>query len=169
MPLRGMARRLLSAFSYSNFNYSQYFSYSQSATHKAGIQAARHGSVVGAFDNGPAIGKEGHLIGIAPELEYKGVMFHRAVRAQLSGHLGKIHWAVALMNLNRVSAAQSNLRPMLTCQVDEFMFLASLAARAWLGGGYLGLFVTPHVKGKQGPSQLVFCAYQELNGFGRLD
>src|ERR1700743_383284 len=119
-----------------------------SATYKSRVQAARHRRVIGAFDNGAAIGKECHFIRFSPELEHKGVVLYRSVRAQLAGHLGKIDRPVAFMDLHRISAAQSNLRTALTRQVNELMLFARLAFGARLICLDLCLVVAPDIKRK---------------------
>jgi hypothetical protein len=39
----------------------------KSATHKSRVQTARNGSIIRPFDDGPAIGEECQLEGLAPE------------------------------------------------------------------------------------------------------
>src|SRR5689334_18928287 len=120
-----------------------------SATHKARIQAARDGRVIGSFDDGPPIGEKSHFIGFTPEFQDKSVVLDRAVRAQPSRHLGKVHWAVPLMDLNRVPAAQGDLWPALSCQMDKFTLFAGLAAGTRPVCGDLSLLIAPYVKGEQ--------------------
>ena len=76
------------------------FSYLELTPYKPGIEAAGHGCVISAFDDGPAIREKGHLIRIAPEFEHESIMFDRAVSAQLSGHLRKVYGPVAFMDLD---------------------------------------------------------------------
>ncbi len=76
-----------------------------SATHKSSVQAARYRGITGSLDDGPAIGKKGHLIGITPELQHEGIVLDGAVVPQSRRHLSKIHWPVALMDLHGVPAA----------------------------------------------------------------
>src|SRR4249920_1697535 len=73
------------------------------------------------------------------------------------------------MDLDRVPAAQRDLRPAFSCQVDKLTLFTGLAAGAWPVRGDLSLLVAPHVEREQGAAQLVFCSYQELDGLGRLD
>ena len=44
------------------------------AAYIAGVEAARNRRVGGAFDDGAAVGKEGNLIGLLPELQHEGVV-----------------------------------------------------------------------------------------------
>src|SRR5271165_5384572 len=60
-----------------------------SASHKPRIQAARNSGVGCAFDDGPAVGEQRHLIGLAPELEHEFVVPHYAVCFQPLLHLKK--------------------------------------------------------------------------------
>src|ERR1017187_4196629 len=62
------------------------------------IQAACHPSVGCALDDGPPVGKQGHLIGLAPELQHKFIVPHHAERLQPTLHLGKINRPGALVN-----------------------------------------------------------------------
>src|SRR5579864_8578656 len=89
--------------------------------YKTGIQAARYCRIIRAFDDGPAVGKKGHLVRIAPEFQHESIVFDRAMCAEPRGHLGKIDGAMTFVDLNRVPAAQRNLRAALTRQMNEFM------------------------------------------------
>ena len=97
------------------------------AAYKPGIQAARNGRVIGAFDNGPAIGKERDFIRIAPELQHKRIVLDLAMMSQTAGHLGKVHGTAALMDPHGISSAKRDLRAALTRQMDELMLRARLA------------------------------------------
>ena len=70
----------------------------------ASVEAACNGRIGRSFDDGPSVGKEGHLVGFVPELQDELVVAHGAVWAQASGHLGEVHRALLLMNLHGISA-----------------------------------------------------------------
>src|SRR5262245_48127719 len=118
----------------------------RSASHEPCVQAAGYGRVVRALDDGPAVGKERHLVRIAPELEHKSVMLHRAVGDQPGGHLGKVYRTRALMDLHRVSPAQRDLRAAFAGEVGKLPPATGLAPRTRLVRGDLRMFVPPDVE-----------------------
>ena len=75
------------------------------AAYEAGVEAPSYGGVGGAFDNGAAIGEQGHLVGLVPELEDEVVAADSAVGLQSPIHLGEVDGTLPLMNLHRISAA----------------------------------------------------------------
>src|SRR4030088_948829 len=117
-----------------------------SASDKSRIQTACNGGVVVSLNNGPTVGKKGHLIGITPELQDKCIVLDSAMYSQPSRHFSEIHRAVALMDLHRVPAAQRDLWPALARQVNEFPLFACLAAGARPGSSNLSLLVVPNVE-----------------------
>ena len=119
-----------------------------SATHKSSVQAARYRGITGSLDDGPAIGKKGHLIGITPELQHEGIVLNGAVVPQSRRHLSKIHWPVALMDLHGVPAAHGDLRPAFARQMNELPLFAGLAARTWPGSSNFSLLIAPYVEGE---------------------
>ncbi len=52
----------------------------------SGVQAAGDGCVRCAFDDGPAVGEERHLVGLGPELQDEIVVPHRAVRLEAGAY-----------------------------------------------------------------------------------
>src|SRR5208283_347719 len=63
------------------------------------VQASRDGGVGGAFDDGTAVGEEGHLIRLVPELQHELVMSHLAVRGEAAGDFVEVYGALTLVNL----------------------------------------------------------------------
>ena len=51
----------------------------KSAAYKTGVEAAGYGGVSGSFDDGAAVGKQRHLVGVSPELEDKVIVAHGPV------------------------------------------------------------------------------------------
>ena len=119
-----------------------------SASNESRVQAARDGGVAGSLDDGPAVWKKGHLIRITPELQHESIVLDSAVCPQPSRHFSEIHGPVALVDLYRVPAAQGDLRPALTRQMNEFPLLARLAAGARPGSSNLSLLIAPNVEGE---------------------
>ena len=75
-------------------------------------------------------------------------MAHGAVGLEAAIQLDEINGPLALMDLDGVPAAQRNVRPTFTGEMDEISFVASSAAWAGLGGRDLGVLVGPEVKRK---------------------
>src|SRR5450755_714790 len=90
------------------------------AADETGVQTTCDGRIGRSFDDRPAIGKERHLVGFAPELQHKLVVADSAMRLKSTAELGEIHRAMALMNLHGVPATQRYMRPTFTRQVDKF-------------------------------------------------
>src|SRR5579863_7399581 len=85
----------------------------------ARVQAAGHGGVRGAFDDGAAVGEKCHFIRIMPELQDKVVVADGAMRLEAATHFGEINGALAFVNLHRVSAAQSDVRAAFAREMSE--------------------------------------------------
>jgi hypothetical protein len=111
----------------------------------ARVEAARNGRIGRSFDDGPAVGKEGHLVGFAPEFQDEVVMAHGAVGEQARRHLSEVHGALPLVNLHGVSATESDVGSALSGEVDKVSLPASAASRARSRGGDFRALVRPDV------------------------
>src|SRR5579864_7110419 len=85
----------------------------------AGIETARDGRISGAFDDGAAIGKNSELVGIDAGADREIVGADGRERRQAAGQIGQIHGTKALVNLDRVAAAQADGRAALSRKMDE--------------------------------------------------
>lgn len=103
-------------------------------SHIPRVQTSRHGGVAGAFDDGPPVRKQSHLIRLRPELQNKIIVPHCAVRLQALAHLGEIDGAMAFMNLHRVAAAQRDVGASLAGEMRE----VSLATCPAIGSRFVG-------------------------------
>jgi len=112
----------------------------------SGVQAAGHGRVRCALDDGPSVGEERHLIGLGPELQDEIVMPHRAVGLEPGAYFQEINRPVALVDLHRVSSAQRNVRAAFAGQMNKVMLAADMASRAGARGIDFGALVAPHVE-----------------------
>lgn len=92
-------------------------------------------------------------------------MAHLSVRRQALAHFGEVNRPTALMNLNRVSAAECDVRPACSREVYEIMLLAGSTAGTRLAGGHFGVFIPPEINRDQGATKLGLRADQELQGF----
>ena len=70
------------------------------AAYVSGIEAAGYGCVCGAFDDGSAVGEQGHLVGVGPEFQDEIVVSHRAVGFKAGAYFGEIQGAMAFVNLD---------------------------------------------------------------------
>ena len=120
----------------------------------ASVEAACNGRIGRSFDDGPSVGKEGHLVGFVPEFQDEVVMAHGAVREQARRHLSEVHRALPLMNLHGISATESDVRPALSGEMDKVSLPASAASGARPGRGHFRALVSPYVPGEQGPPHL---------------
>ena len=116
-----------------------------SAADIACVQTARNRRVRRSFDDCPAVGKQGHLVGLMPEFEDKLIVPHRAMRPQTSRHLGEVDRTLLFMNLDGISAAERDVRPPLSRQVDEVSLPACVASRSWPDGANFGALVIPDI------------------------
>src|SRR4029077_19082784 len=89
---------------------------------KARIQAPRHAGVGGPLDDRPAIRKQSHLVGLAPELQHEVVMPHFAVRLEALVHDAEVYGPVAFVNLHGIPPTQRNVWPPLALQMNEVSF-----------------------------------------------
>ena len=116
------------------------------APHKPRIQASRDGLVRSALDDGASVGKQRHLIRLTPEFEDKIIVFHLAMRLKTHRHFSEINRAVALMDLDRVSAAQGDLCPAFSGKIGELVFSASWTIRAWTSRSDFSPVIAPEIK-----------------------
>src|SRR3954468_18268415 len=131
-------------------------------TDEAGVEAAGHGGVGGAFDDGSSVGGQRQFVRLAEELQDKVVVAPLAVRREPRLHLAEIYRAAALVDLHGVPSAKSDLRPGVSGEMDEIAKLAGLAIRARLGGVEFGTLVDPDVPGEQRAAHAIFCSDQKL-------
>src|ERR1700722_6530681 len=89
------------------------------ASDVAGIQAACHCCVGRSLDDRPPVGKQGHLIGLAPKLQNKFVVTNASEREQPRAQFRKIYRPFPLMNLPRVSPTQGDMRTALARQMHK--------------------------------------------------
>lgn len=84
-----------------------------------GVQAASNCRVGRAFDDGTAIGKEGHFVGIVPELQHEVIVPDHAVGLEAAIHLREIDWPLVLVNLHGVATAERNMRSPFSREMDK--------------------------------------------------
>ena len=66
----------------------------------AGVQTARNGRIRCAFDNRPAIGKQGQFERIFLEPQHDTVLANLAVSSEALAHLGEIDWPGMFVDLD---------------------------------------------------------------------
>src|SRR5579864_8595835 len=93
-------------------------------SHIPRIQTPRHGRVRRALDDGASVGKERHLIRVAPEFQHEVVMADSTVRLKAQVHLGEVDGALPLMDLHGIPAAQGDVWAALAGEVNEVAFAA---------------------------------------------
>ena len=89
------------------------------ASYVPGVQAASNCRVGRAFDDGTAIGKEGHFVGIVPELQHEVIVPDHAVGSEAAIHLREIDWPLVLVNLHGVAPAERNMRSPFSREMDK--------------------------------------------------
>ena len=70
-----------------------------------GVQAASNCRVGRAFDDGTAIGEQGHFVGIVPEPQHEVIVPDHAVGLEAAIHLREIDGPLVLVNLHGVAPA----------------------------------------------------------------
>src|ERR1035438_7287729 len=138
------------------------------AADETGVQTTCNGRVGRPFYDGPAVGKERHLVGVAPEFQHKFVVANSAVRLKAGAEVGEVHWAMALVNLHGVPATERNVRPPFACHVNKFS-RAGAASRLGMTRPQLRSFISPNVPGEQRPPHFGTGAYQILQRLGHGD
>src|SRR5580658_5081534 len=110
------------------------------------VEAARDGSVGGAFDDGAAVGEEGHFVGVVPEFQDEVVVADPAVGLETAVHFGEVDGALAFMDLHGIPATKGDVRTAFAGEMDEVAVAAGAAVGTRLGGGDLGVLVGPQVE-----------------------
>src|SRR5580658_3393734 len=82
------------------------------------IQAACHGGVGGAFDNGAAVREKSHFVGVVPEFQNEVVVADGAVGLKAAIHFGEVNGALALMDLHGIPTAEGDMRTAFTGEMD---------------------------------------------------
>src|SRR5258708_21520491 len=113
------------------------------------VQAARNRRICGPFDDGATVGEEGHLVGVATELQDEVVMADCAVRLESAIEFDEVDWALPLMDLHGISAAQGDVRAALSSKMNEVAFAAGATSGARLSGGDFCPVIGPHVEGQK--------------------
>ncbi len=98
------------------------------AANEAGVETAGDGGIGGAFDDGATVWKDRHFKRLTPEFEDEVVMPDLAMRREAKCEFGEIKGPMPLVNLNRVSAAECDMRAAFARQVDEVALIAAAAA-----------------------------------------
>ena len=101
------------------------------------VEAARESGVGGAFDDGPAVRKEGHFVWLFPELQDEVSMANAAVGLKSFAKVAEINWAMMLVDLYRIASAKRNVRATGPSQVSKVPSPAGAAVRAGIAGGDL--------------------------------
>jgi hypothetical protein len=90
-----------------------------SGADEAGVEGAGEGDVGGALDETAAVGEEGEGVGWVLEAEEEIVETDGAVGAEAVAHGAEIYWAVMLVDLDGVAAAEGDVRAADACEVRE--------------------------------------------------
>src|SRR5882762_434216 len=140
---------------------------------EAGVEAAGDGGIRGSLDDGAPVGKEGDLVLVRPELQHEVGVSHFAVWPQRSIESGKVHGPLLLMDLDRVSSAQSDPRTLLSSQMHKVALAAAAASSLRLVGLHLRMSVRPNVptekRAAQRCARAVDLVQQDLHRLGHGD
>src|SRR6266702_843061 len=149
-----------------------------SGADKTRIQGARDGDVGGALDDGSSVGEQGEGMAAAAEAEEEVVraqVFDVGVGCEPGAHGGEVDRAVVLVDLDRIAAAEGDVRTVLAGEMGEFSLAADFAAGARRAGSDLGAVEArasggvPQLEGDQRAAHEVGLSGKELQGFGDLD
>ena len=141
----------------------------ESGTNIAGVERARDGGIFCAFENGAAVGKDGHLIRINAEREQEFVVPDigdgrckpRLQRLQIES-------STALVNLDGVTPTECDVGLRLSLKIRELT--ASAGAAGWILGHADGLKMAgPNIARDQAAVERLFTTSQEFEGFSDLE
>jgi hypothetical protein len=111
-------------------------------------------------------------VGWAAEAEKEVVeadFLNIAVELEAIAHGGEVDWAVVLVDLDGVAAAEGDVRTAFAGEVGEDAFAADFAGGVWFGGADLAALVGPEVVAEKGAAHEVGLVGEELESFSGLD
>lgn len=91
------------------------------------------------------------------------------VRRESIAHGSEVDWAMVLVNLNRVAAAEGDVRAAFAGEVGEEALSADGAGGVGFGGVDLSALVGPEVVGEEGAAHEVGLVGEEFESLGGLD
>src|SRR5260221_13858612 len=135
----------------------------------AGVEGTRDGGIFCAFEDGAAVGEDGHFVGRDAEAKKELVVadVEDGGREAAFQH-GEVEGAAALMNLDGIAAAHGDVGLGFAVEVGEFA--AGAGAAVWVALDADGLEMAgPDVAGNEAAMERVRAAGQELHGFGGFE
>ena len=122
-----------------------------SRANKPGIKTARNRYIGCSLDDGPAVGEKRQLVGLAPEAQREFVAAHGALLEKPLLQFAQVDGSSLLMDLNRVSSAKRDVRPILSGKVRKLVLCATSAIGPRRICRNLGIIVPPDVLREQRP------------------
>ena len=94
----------------------------------AGVEAAGDADILGAFDDGAAIGEQGEFVGIEEEAKGELVAADGAEGGEAFGEGGEVERAVAFVDLDGVASAEADGGATGAVEIDELAAAAGGAS-----------------------------------------
>ena len=124
---------------------------------------------MGAFDDGAAVGEDGHFVGRNLEAQKEIVAANGGEGMfEAAAEFGEIEMAAALVDLNGVAPAHGDVRLGLTFEISEIMLGAGAAGFVAFDANGLDA-ILPDVAGDETIIEGGAIAGEEFEGFGGLD
>lgn len=120
-----------------------------SCADEPGIKTACNCYIGRPLDDGSAIGEKRQLVGLAPEPQREFVAAHSAMLQKPLFKFAQVDCSSLLMDLNRVSSAKRDVRPILSGQVWKLVLCATSAIGPRRICRNLGIIGPPDVLGEQ--------------------
>jgi hypothetical protein len=108
-------------------------------------------------------------VGWVLEAEEEVVEADSSMGLKTVSHGREVDGAVVLVDLDRVAAAEGDVRTAFTGQMGEDAFAADFACGVWFGGADLAALVAPEVVAQERAAHEVVLVREELEGLGDLD
>src|SRR5467141_2146669 len=140
-----------------------------SSTNVAGVERSCDAGIAGSFDDGAAIGEDGHFVGRDAETQQETILADFGNRrCDAAAQRCEIELPAALVNLDRIAAAHGQVGLGIAFEIAE------VVAHAGAAGGVAchahGLVSSgPNVKRNQTPAHRIRFAKEQLNRFGGFD
>src|ERR1700728_1517033 len=134
----------------------------------AGVEGTGHGGVLCAFQDGSAVGEDGHFVRGDPETEEEIVLADVIGRGgQPAPQCGQIYGATVLVNLDRIPPAHGDVGLRVAVEVGEFTTDAYRALEVARNAHGLEM-AGPYIAREQSPRYARFASDQQFEGFGYL-
>src|SRR3981189_3276316 len=145
------------------------WSRARSGANVASVERSCDAGVAGSFDDGAAIGEDGHFVGWDAETQQETILADLGNRrCDAAAQCREIELPAAFVNLDRIAAAHGQVGLGIAFEIAEVMLHAGAAGR--VSRHAHGLVSSgPNVKRNQTPAHRIRLANEQLDRFGGFD